>query len=116
MGIDPREEGGTVESMYMSFANTEGVSSPPVGWLRYDRSTGATRVCRAPPRTFTEEIVVIPKAQGPGCWLAGMIFNAETDRSGLAILDGEKIEDGPVAIAWLRGPTPHGLHGCFVPA
>jgi len=59
--IDPREEGGAVDAIYMSFANTEGVSSPPVGWLRYDRSTGATRVWRAPPRTFTEEIVVIPK-------------------------------------------------------
>ena len=124
---DPRFEGDPrVRFLFMSYCNDEGVSgSPPVGWARYDRRTGDLRVWRAPPRTFCEEVVVIPKGAGlhadaaaeddAEVWVAAMMFDADRGRSALAILDGADIESGPVAKLWCNGVVPHGLHGCYVP-
>ncbi len=125
--VDPRFEGDEgVRYIFMSYCNEEGVSgSPPIGWCRYDRQTGELRVWKAPPRTFCEEVVVIPKegrlsaesveADEADVWIAAMMFDADKGRSALAILDGADIEKGPVAKLWCKGGVPHGLHGCFSP-
>lgn len=127
--VDPRFEGdGRVRHIFMSWCNAEGESgSPPVGYCRFDRLTGKTQVWRAPPRTFCEEVVVIPRPAEAGrasaggeeadvadVWLAGMMYSADVGRSCLAILDGDDLESGPVCRLWLRQAVPHGLHGCFV--
>ncbi|EOD18175.1 hypothetical protein EMIHUDRAFT_447970 [Emiliania huxleyi CCMP1516] len=127
--VDPRFEGdGRVRYIFMSWCNAEGESgSPPVGYCRFDRLTGKTQVWRAPPRTFCEEVVVIPRPAEAGrasaggeeadvadVWLAGMMYSADVGRSCLAILDGDDLESGPVCRLWLRQAVPHGLHGCFV--
>merc|ERR1712087_389782 len=92
------------------------------GWARWDRETNETRVWRAPPSTFCEEVVVIPRpcADSPSSdeadvWIAAMMFDADARRSCLAILDGNRIELGPVCKLWLKDYVPHGLHGCFTP-
>mmetsp|Transcript_110241 Transcript_110241/g.212448 ORF Transcript_110241/g.212448 Transcript_110241/m.212448 type:complete len:657 (+) Transcript_110241:86-2056(+) len=126
--IDPRFEGDSrVRYVYMSYCNPEGVSgSPPLGWARWDRQTGELAVWRAPPRTFCEEIVVIPRPRTEArtsdeetdeadVWIAGMMFDADSGRSSLAILDGDNIEAGPVCRLWLNHHVPHGLHGTYTP-
>jgi len=124
--VDPRFDGDPrVRYVYMSYCNAAGESgSPPIGWARWDRVTGETQVWRAPPDTFCEEVVVIPRpsdATGGGAedmadvWVAGMMFDAQRGRSCLAILDGDQLEAGPVCQLWLKDAVPHGLHGCFTP-
>jgi all-trans-8'-apo-beta-carotenal 15,15'-oxygenase len=121
---DPRFDGDTrVRYVYMSFCNDEGMSgSPPVGYTRWDRQTGEKVVWRAPPRNFCEELVIIPRPRESAStrdeadvWLAGMVFDADAGRSSLVILDGDRIEAGPVCRLWLKDHVPHGLHGCFTP-
>ena len=66
--VDPRFEGDArVRYVYMSYCNDDGVSgSPPIGWMRWDPTTGEARTWVAPPGCFCEEVVVIPKARGGG--------------------------------------------------
>ena len=49
--VDPRFEGDArVRYVYMSYCNDDGVSgSPPIGWMRWDRTTGEERKWVAPP-------------------------------------------------------------------
>jgi len=140
--VDPRFDGdASVRYVFMSYCNEEGVSgSPPIGWLRYDRRTGEKKIWTAPPNTFCEEVVVIPRPRNTGsassnhdgssgsiasgpygmgdvdeadCWIAAMLFDANAGKSALAILDGDNIEAGPICQLWLKSFVPHGLHGCF---
>ena len=118
-----------VRYVYMSFSNAGGESgSPPIGWQRLDLRTGEVQRWLAPPRTFCEEVVVVPKAREAGgggggagggadvadAWLAAMFYDADRGVSGLAILDAANVAAGPVCRLWLRQGVPHGLHGCFV--
>jgi all-trans-8'-apo-beta-carotenal 15,15'-oxygenase len=150
--VDPRFEGDArCRYLYMSYCNdldSEGQpgasvsGSPPIGYARWDRQTDETIMWRAPPNTFCEEVVVIPRPRGGNggsssgasassasgvgstsdaipssdeadVWIAAMMFDATRGQSCLAILDGDRIEDGPVCQLWLQHHVPHGLHGCF---
>ena len=116
--VDPRFDGDAkVRYVYMSYCNPEGNSgSPPIGWARYDRRTGETRVWKAPPSTFCEEVVVIPRPRAADApppeedeadvWVAAMMYDASKGRSCLAILDGDRFDDGPVCRLWLKGFVP----------
>ena len=113
----------------MSYCNEEGDSgSPPIGWARWDRQTGEKVVWCAPPNTFCEEVVVIPRplaeeSDAPAtplvdkadCWVAAMMFDSNRDASCLCVLDAARFGEGPVAKLWLRHHVPHGLHGCWEP-
>ena len=46
----------------------------------------------------------------------GTIFNAKKARTGLVLMDLERLADGPVAQAWLDRAMPLGFHGSFLPA
>jgi all-trans-8'-apo-beta-carotenal 15,15'-oxygenase len=136
--VDPRFEGDArVRYVYMSYCNDDGVSgSTPIGWMRWDRTTGEERKWVAPPGCFCEEVVVIPKARGGGggggdaagaaasprpeedtadAWVAAMMFDSNRDASCLCVLDAARFDEGPVAKLWLRHHVPHGLHGCWEP-
>ena len=67
-------------------------------------------------RIFAEEHRFVPKPGGkrPGQgWLLGTLLDHERGRSGLAVLDAERVEDGPIATAWVPYTTPLGFHGWF---
>ncbi len=65
---------------------------------------------------LAEEHVFVPR---PGSqraddgWLVGTLLDSATQRSGIAVLDAGRIEDGPVAQAWLPYAVPLGFHGTF---
>lgn len=67
-------------------------------------------------RIFAEEhrFVPTPGSSRPGQgWLLGTLLDYEKGRSGLVLLDAERVEDGPVAMAWVPYTTPLGFHGWF---
>ena len=70
------------------------------------------------PRKFTQEPVFVPRpgatAEDDG-WLLLLVFDAESRRTELAILDARRVEDGPVATLRLRHAIPFGLHGSWTP-
>ena len=45
----------------------------------------------------------------------GTIFNAKKARTGLVLMDLDRLADGPVAQAWLEQAMPLGFHGTFLP-
>ena len=52
-----------VRYLFMSLGSTEGVSSPPLGYLRLDLLTGERQEWFAPEHTYCEEVVILPKAK-----------------------------------------------------
>ena len=112
---------------YMSVSNEVGMSTAPCGWVRFDLWTGDAKPCFLNPRRFSEEIVIVPKANAAAadsndgddddgmasarCWLLGMFYDAEQKRSALAVVDGETMER--VATLWMKHVSPHGLHGSW---
>ena len=49
-------------------------------------------------------------------WLIGTLLDYRSMRSGLAVLDAEHVDRGPLATAWLPYSFPLGFHGSFVPS
>lgn len=74
------------------------------------------RVHRYGADVLAEEHVFVPKPDsrrvGEG-WLLGTLLDAKRGRRGLAVLDAERIGDGPLAQAWLPYTFPLGFHGWF---
>ena len=46
----------------------------------------------------------------------GTVFNAKKARSGLVLMDLDRLADGPLAQAWLDRALPLGFHGAFLPS
>jgi all-trans-8'-apo-beta-carotenal 15,15'-oxygenase len=115
--IHPAFESLPVRYMYMSIGSMQGVSTPPLGYLRLDLVTGEKQVWSPPRNTFCEELVVVPKSKEFGdeknVWLISPLYDAVTNRSSIAVFDGENLNQGPIFRVWLQHPLPHSLHGSF---
>lgn len=119
--INPLIEGERARYLWMSLGSTANISSPPVGYLRYDTLTKERQIWYAPLHTYCEEIVVVPKAaekredsQEDDVWLLCTAFASCKGRSCVYVFDGKAVDKGPVATVWLAHRLPHSLHGCFV--
>jgi len=84
-----------------------------------DPARGRHEVHRYGHDVLVEEHVFVPR---PGSsrpddgWLLGTLLDPLRDRSGLAILDAQRVGDGPLATAWLPYAFPLGFHGHFAQA
>jgi all-trans-8'-apo-beta-carotenal 15,15'-oxygenase len=59
--------------------------------------------------------VARPGSSKPGDgWLVGTLLDFGRGRSGVAVLDAARVQDGPLAIAWVPYTLPLGFHGWFV--
>jgi len=129
---------GAEESRYafMSISNEVGLATAPQGWVRVDLWHGRDDVASDAPydvhylntRQFSEEVVLVPKAPlkdsktdtdstsnlhpSARVWVLGMFFDAPSNRSALAVLDGETMQRQ--ATIWLDHASPHGLHGSWL--
>ena len=113
---NPLYEGRPTRFLYMSVGSQTGISSPPLGYLRLDLSTGEKQVWMAPLHTYCEEVVVVPMDGMDGeddVWVLVTMLDAVKNRSCVAVLDGRDVAKGPVCRVWLRHHLPHSLHGCF---
>ena len=126
--INPLYETKPVQYIFMSLGSAEGLSSPPLGYLKLDISTGEKQQWYAPLHTYCEELIVIPKRNNDGSdgdnnteygddeddvWLLGCMYDAVEERSVVGIFDWKDIAQGPICRVWLKHHLPHSLHGCF---
>jgi carotenoid cleavage dioxygenase-like enzyme len=125
--INPLYETKPVQYIFMSLGNADGLSSPPLGYLKLDISTGEKQQWYAPLHTYCEELIVIPKKNDGSdgdnnteygddeddVWLLGCMYDAVEERSVVGIFDGKDITQGPICRVWLKHHLPHSLHGCF---
>eukprot|EP00929_Paragymnodinium_shiwhaense_P025739 TRINITY_DN15501_c0_g2_i3.p1 TRINITY_DN15501_c0_g2~~TRINITY_DN15501_c0_g2_i3.p1 ORF type:complete len:453 (+),score=61.68 TRINITY_DN15501_c0_g2_i3:403-1761(+) len=115
----PADEGSSGgRYAFMTYSNSEGLSSPAIGWLRLNLQTGETVKWQTPRQggSFSQEPVVVPKDTGDGAWMVGILNDHRKDKSALCIFDGDDFEQGPICRLWLPVRIPHGLHGSFLPA
>jgi carotenoid cleavage dioxygenase len=61
-----------------------------------------------------EEHIPVPKASGKGQWLLGAAYEVRSNRTVLAVFDGEHLSHGPVAQARLPYAAPLCFHGNFL--
>lgn len=114
--FDDRSEGPAL----LFTACTVGHADAPYfnGIAGLDVERGRTRQWRYGARVLAEEHRFVPRpgSRRPGeGWLLGTVLDHERGRSGLALLDAERIDQGPVATAWVPYTTPLGFHGWFAP-
>ena len=82
----------------------------------YRLSTGDLRVWPCPAGHRPSEPVFVPRPDAPlEGWLLSLVADPQQDRSYLAILETERLEDGPVARVWFDQQIPMTFHGCWVP-
>ncbi|MEW5299826.1 MAG: hypothetical protein WDW36_002801 [Sanguina aurantia] len=92
--------------------------------LPFDRSSITQSVWTPGPGKIAQEPIFVPRSSGSGGsgdaeddgWVMTMVYDATTNRSSLAILDAQRIEEGPVCSIGLTHHIPLGLHGSFTPA
>lgn len=79
-------------------------------------SRGITRAWLPPAELELSEPVLVPRsAQEGDVWVLDLILDHKSRRSHLAVLDGQHLEDGPVARVHFDQAIPLTFHGTFVP-
>jgi carotenoid cleavage dioxygenase-like enzyme len=79
---------------------SSGRTTPLTGYCRIDTRQDTIQFWWADNKMFTEELIPVPKQQrseGTGSWLLRTVHDADREVTSVAILDSEKIEQGPVA-------------------
>jgi all-trans-8'-apo-beta-carotenal 15,15'-oxygenase len=86
------------------------------GVMSLDAERGRAQTWRYGAKVMAEEHRFVPRpgSRRPGeGWLLGTLLDYGRGRSGLAVLDAEHVDRGPVATAWVPYTTPLGFHGWF---
>ena len=82
----------------------------------YRLSTGEERAWLCPTDHQPSEPIFVAGPDSPlEGWLLSLVADPQKNRSYLAILDTERIEDGPVARVWFDHQIPMTFHGCWMP-
>ena len=93
------------------------------GITRIDIETGDEDMFSFGAGVYTSEPVFAPKdaqrtigqsASDQG-WLLVQIYDSHRRKSGLAVFDASRIDEGPLAIGWLQHRMPMGFHGTWQP-
>jgi len=97
---------------------SEGEASAPYfnAVARLDPARGTRQVHRYGRDILAEEHVFVPRpgsTRADDGWLVGTLLDSARQRSGIAVLDAGRIQDGPLAQAWLPHTVPLGFHGLF---
>ena len=118
--VNPNYESQKARYLWMSIGSLEGISSPPLGYLKLDLETGDSQKWFAPLHNYCEELVIVPKSKvndddllsEDDVYLIATIFNANINKSKIAIFDGKDMCE-PLCELPLDHQLPHSLHGCF---
>ena len=113
---NPNFETQATRYLYMTYSNQIGESSPPVGYMKLDLTSGERQVWIAHPLLFTEEPIFVPKADATNeddGWLLGIVYDHQRGRSSLVVLDALNIATGPICRLWFEHHLVHGLHGSW---
>jgi all-trans-8'-apo-beta-carotenal 15,15'-oxygenase len=89
------------------------------GWwdrlVRVDTERGeAERFAAGPRCAIGEPILVARSAAEDDVWVLAMVRDLDAGATHLAIWDGRRPDEGPVARAWFDQQLPPSLHGCWV--
>jgi carotenoid cleavage dioxygenase-like enzyme len=88
--------------------------------MRHDLHTGRTQTHDHGPGRSTGEAVFVPRhSDGRGAeddgWLLSYVYDANTNRSDLVVLNARDLNGPPQAIVHLPARVPSGFHGNWIP-
>lgn len=92
---------------------------PPDTLIRFDVETGHASEHRFAAHEAPSEGVFVPR---PGSsdpddgWIVTLVYDANAHASAWVVLDAQRMNDGPIARAWLDHHVPLGFHGTWSPA
>ena len=114
--VDARATRPRQSRIYAPVRQGRALAPYPNAIASIDVHRGRMNVHRYGDEIMAEEHVFVAKPgshrAGQG-WLLGTLFDPVRARSGLAVLDAERVDAGPLASAWLPYMFPLGLHGAF---
>lgn len=126
--LHPAKVGRAYRYAYLGAAHHPIGNAPLQAILKLDLETGDRCLWSAAPRGYVSEPIFVPRshqsyrnglptatvigAEDDG-WVLTLIFNAESERSELVILEATNLQ--PVATLKLKHHVPYGLHGSFTP-
>lgn len=87
------------------------------GIMRHSMTTAQAQYWIGEDSIELEEHVYAPKQPADlkgGGWMIGSGYHAERRQSFCSIFNAEHLENGPIAMAYLDGPTPLCFHGSFL--
>ena len=114
--FDPRTHGDRPARLFAP--TTRGKHDAPYfnAVVAFDAGRGREQLHRYGDAILAEEHVFVPRPgrsrPGEG-WLVGTLLDARRGRSGIAVLDAQHVDRGPLAQAWLPYAVPLGFHGHF---
>lgn len=117
--FDARTPGDRGARLYMPVAEGERTAPYFNAVAMVDLQRGVRDVHRYGRDILAEEHVFVPR---PGSrepddgWLVGTLLDPVQGRSGIAVLDAQRVGDGPLAQAWVPYTFPLGFHGHFAAA
>jgi all-trans-8'-apo-beta-carotenal 15,15'-oxygenase len=82
--------------------------SIPPSLCRFDTHTHTVRRVPLGENTFPSEAVVVPEG-----WVLSLVYDGNRDASYVAVIDGARPEDGPVARLWFDHAIPFLFHGAW---
>jgi all-trans-8'-apo-beta-carotenal 15,15'-oxygenase len=112
--VHPAVEGAAHRYAWITLGDLDGIG-------RLDTATGALASHRLGPHQRTSEPIFVPRAGAtPGDETDGHVlalsYDGARDESFVAVYDGRRVADGPVARVWLGYAVPITFHGTWVPS
>ncbi len=85
------------------------------GAARFDCETGDVAFWGAPAAHLGSEPMFVPRDDREEAgWVLQLFQDSEAQRSYLAVLDAERLAEGPLAKVWFDQPVPMTFHGIFL--
>lgn len=114
--FDPRSRNDRPAILYAPVVQGEATAPYFNAVARLDPVRGTRQVHRYGRDILAEEHVFVPRpgsTRADDGWLVGTLLDSARQRSGIAVLDAGRVQDGPLAQAWLPHTVPLGFHGLF---
>ena len=116
--MNPQNVGRDYRYLYLGAVHAETGNAPLQALIKRNMKTGEEQFWSAAPRGFGGEPLFVARPgaeQEDDGWLLLWLYNAERDRTELAIFNAQDITPGPIAKLNLKHRIPYGLHGSFTP-
>lgn len=114
--LHPQNVGRDYRYLYMGTTDGPVKNAPLQALIKRDMKTGEEQIWSASPRGFGGEPLFVPRSKGSAeddGWVLLWIYDAQSDRTQLAIFDAQNVSIGPIARLKLKHHVPYGLHGSF---
>lgn len=102
--------------MFLATVHQSEGDAPQQAILKVDPESGQQEIWSAAPKGFVGEPVFVARPgsmQEDDGWVLTLVYDADHNRTDVAILDGTCISQGAIARLHLKHHIPYGLHGSF---